>query len=243
MVGFILIFGIIMTGATFALVVGQDSIEQVSGFEQSRNAERAMTLLGQDLDHLAFSRSVSSETGLNINNGQIRLDDASEIAVTVENGTTGATRSWTVPTGSIVNDYEDVVVQYENGMVIRSEESGNASLTDPELTCTDDRAIVSVVTLKGDADRQLGSGRVTVDAFLNESTVVYPMNRTGTDSATNATRVSIDVVNSPYEGVWEDHLDEHPKWQHVASGIYECEVGEPGEVYVRQVTIDVEFQR
>lgn len=241
MVGFVLIFGIIVAGATFSLVVGQNAINEVSGFEQNRNADRAMTLMGQDIDHLAFSRSSSSESAINIDNGQIRYEDLSS-SIDVEVAGPGWSRAFSNRTGSIVFEKDDITLRYENGMVIRSVRGAGTSLTEAEFSCRNDKAIVSIVTLQGNADRQLGSGRITVDTFLNETKVVYPLNRSGRGSASNAESVTIEV-SSPTDDVWDDVLNDSPNWNSLGSGRFECDVGSAGHVYVRQSVIDVEFQR
>lgn len=240
MVGFILIFAIILTGATLAMTIGQGTITDISADEQTRNADRAMTLLGQDINHLGFTRAASSESAINLNDAQFRYENDSEVVITVENESAAGTPfQRNVSTGSLVYDMGETVLRYENGLVIRSDSGNAVALTDMELSCNDDRAIVSIVTLRGNEDRQVGGGRVTIDTFLNETAVVYPQNRTGVNSSTYATNVSLDVTSN-HEEVWEDRM-EASEWT-LDDGEFECGVKD-GRVLVRQAVVDVEVQR
>lgn len=241
MVGFVLIFGIIMTGAVFALVLGQGAIQEATGFQQSQNAERAMILLGQDIDHLSFSRSASATNAMNIDQGQLRYGTHASVDVTVENAM-GATTDFTVPVGSIVYEMEGTTLRYENGVVLRADGDSGVALTEPEISCDDgNRAIVSMVKLQGDPQRQLGSGRVTINSFLNGTALVYPQNRSGVDSATDATEVTIDVRTHRDEA-WSEVLTE-AGWDPGGSGTFTCEVGPSGSVYVRRALVDIRFIR
>lgn len=244
LVGFILIFGIIMTGATFALVVGQDEISNIRTNEQSVNAERAMVLVGQSLDGLDRSRSASTVGSVNLNDGSLRLTAGENVTVSVENGTTGRSWTWTVPTGSLEYELDDTVLSYENGMVSRSDRGNGISLSDPHLTCAEDRAIVSVITLNRTGSQQVGSGRVSIVGHLNETRLLYPVNRTGVGSPTNATDVFVDV-NSTHTDVWNATVEDHSSWNWTTSpdGEYRCDVGDDGRVVFRRTVIDVRFDR
>lgn len=244
LVGFILIFGIIMTGATVALVVGQDQISNIRTNEQTVNAEHAMVLVGQSLDGLDRSRSASSVGTINLNDGSLRTTAEENVTVTVENRTRGDSWTWTVPTGSLEYDLDDTVVSYENGMVLRSDRGNGISLSDPHLTCTDDRAIVSVITLHRTGSQQVGSGRVTIVGYQNETRLLYPLNRTGAGSSRNATDVFVDV-NSTHTDVWNTTVEDHSSWNWTSTpdGEYQCGVGHDGRVILRRTVIDVRFDR
>lgn len=244
MVGFILIFGIIMTGATFALVVGQGGISDIAENEQTVNAEHQMVLVGQGLNGLDQSRSASTVGTLNLNDGSIRATSAENVTVTVANDSTGV--EWTgqeLRTGSLAYELDDTVIRYENGMVLRSDSGNGIEITEPSMTCTDDRVVVSVITLNRSGSQQIGSGRANVVAYQNDTQLLYPRNRTGVGSAVNATDVFVEV-NSTHDDVWRDSLLGNQNWNWSSAGDeYRCDVGPDGQVYVRRTVIDVRFER
>lgn len=240
LVGFVLIFGIIMLGATTALVVGEDHLDDVRDHEQTVNAERAMTLVGQNLNGLAYSRSASTVGTLNLNDGQLRKGNVSNVSVRISNSRP-TDSTWTVPMGSLVYEVDDTQVRYESGMLIRSDRGNGVALSAHHLTCSGDRAIVSITTLNGSDGRQLGSGRVSIEAFENRTHLLYPINRSGLDAASDATSVTVNLRNSTHSDVWNSTLDDS-QWTPTGDE-YQCDVGADGEVYLRQTIIDVDFQR
>lgn len=242
LVGFILIFSIILSGATVALVVGQDQISDIGASEQTTNAERQMVLVGQSLNGLDRSRSASTVGTVNLNDGSLRAVADGNVSVTVDDDS-GEVWNGTIPTGSLAYDLDDTVIRYENGLVLRSDRGNGISLTDPHMTCTEDRAIVSVVTLNRSGSQQVGSGRVSIVGYQDDTRLLYPTNRSGSGSSSDATDVFVDV-NSTHTDVWNDTVLEHSSWNWtMAGGDYRCDVGGAGQVIVRQTTIDVRLER
>lgn len=243
LVGFVLIFGIIMTGATLAVMVGQDQISDIDDHQQTRNAERSLELFGRSLNGLDQARSDSAISTININDGSLTMSSNGDVTVTVENQSMATPWTWSQNhnTGGLEYSYDDTVVRYENGMVLRSDRGSAVSRIDPPMRCSDDQAIVSVVTLNTTGDRQVGDGRVSVVGYKNETRLLYPRNRSGAGSALNATYVTVEV-NTDHEGIWDGRMVEKD-WMNPTSNRYECDVGPDGRVTVRHTVIDLSFER
>lgn len=246
LVGFILIFGIIMTGATLTVMVGQDQISDINDHQQTRNAERSLELLGRSLNGIDQARSDSTVSTINLNDGSLALTSGTRVEVVVDNRTMSPPAwSWsaTNDTGGLTYSYEDTIVRYENGMVLRSDSGSAVARIDPQMRCSDDQAIVSIVTLNASGDRQVGDGRVSIAGYKNETRLLYPRNRSGAGSALNATHVTVDMVNTDHEGIWDGRMIANDWDRDPLSGKYECNVGPGGRVNVRHTVIDISFER
>lgn len=240
LVAFILIFGIIMTGATFALMIGQDHISDIGDSEQTENAEHAMELIGQSLNGIDQSRSASTVGTINLNDGSLSLTSGSSTRVVVENGSEYL--DTTHPTGGITYSLDDTVVRYENGMVLRADRGNGIARIDPKMACTPgEQAIVSVVSLDAPGDRQVASGRASVVGYHNRTELLYPINRSGAGSALNATNVTVEV-STDHADVWDDQMAEKG-WTVDGAGEYSCDVGDAGRVNVRRTLIDLSVDR
>lgn len=243
LVGFILIFGIIMTGGTLIMMVGQDQISDINEAEQINNADNAMTLIGQSLNGLDQTRSASTVGTINLDEGSLASTSDSDVTVTVENDTNPRTWSQTdddVPTGGLTYSYEDTVIRYENGMVLRSDRGNGIARTGPRMRCSSEQAIASIVSFRTAGDRQLGSGRASVVGYHNRTELLHPVNRTGSGSSLNATNITVQVTTD-HEDVWDRQMD--AKGWVGTNGDYACDVGEAGRVTVRRTVIDLSFDR
>lgn len=241
LIGFVLIFSIIVTGATLALTVGESGLDEIRTFEQQENAERAFVLLGQNFAELEHSRSESVSGTIDLNDGQVWYENESSVDVTVENAT-GETREFTLPMGSVVYEVDGATVRYESGLVVRADGDNGVEKSAPRFSCRDGGSFLSVVTLNGDDASQFGSGTVQISARSSGSSLAYPHNRSGPWDATDAAAVTIDV-DSPRAAVWERHLDENGWSETATDGEYECGTTGSDSVYVRQTTANVSFGR
>lgn len=238
LVAYILIFGIIFTGATLALTIGESQLDNIQQFEQKENAERAFVLLGQNFEEIEYSRAVTVSGTIALNEGRIRYENASEMTVTTTDDA-GDTVTRTLPLGSIVYEMDDTSVRYESGLVTRTGNGHTVRSSDPRVTCGSDNAFVSVLTLQGTDGRQVSGGTIQVSARQADTELAYPLNRTGTWDATDPDEIAVEI-DSARDEAWHEYL-ETGNWTDADSdGEYECDV-EGGSVYVRQTVANTTF--
>lgn len=240
LVGFVVIFGIVLFAASLTLTVGQGQLDQLKENEQIRNAERGMELLGQQFDRIEAGQATVQTGQLQLAEGSLETTNRTRIVIEIQEDN-GADRTYTLNGTGVQYQFEDQLIAYEGGGIFRRAEGaqspGVATIT-PEFTCTDSRSFVSVVTLNGSFS--LGGGTATVRSELANTSVVYPINRTGTVG----TSPSVENVTVRFPGLsgsengWE-FLNESAGWDRIGPNSYSCANSGNFSAVVRQTVITV----
>lgn len=247
LLGYTLMFGIILTATVTVSVIAVDQLETVREGEQLNNAERGFFLVGQNINEIQDNRAAVRSGELDLNDGNIGISTAADSAIRVEiEDVTGSDVDYeeTLPMRALVYGLEDSTVAYESGAIFRRDNDNVVTQQGPNLVCTDDTAIVSIVTLQGRTSRALGSGTVAVRATENTSRLRFPRNRTGVNSTEDTATVRIDVTEAQFADGWRRSLQQDDGWQQVgssSSNTFECQ--DVDTYYVRQTVIDIAFTR
>jgi hypothetical protein len=240
LVGFVTIFGIILFAASLTLTVGQGQLGQLQENEQIRNAERGIELLGQQFDRIEAGQATVQTGQLQLGPGSLEIAERTDIVVEVHEKT-GQNRTFTRDARGIRYRSDDQIIAYEGGGIFRrtdGPQSAGVATVPAEFICTDSRAFVSVVTLNGRFS--IAGGTVTVRSALSNSSVLYPINRTGT--AGTSAKVKNVTVRFPglsgSENGWE-FLNESAGWTRTGPNRYTCAGGGDFSAVVRHTDIDV----
>ena len=221
-VGFILVFAIIIGSVGILYVTGFGAMEDFQQSEQSQNAERAMEALAENFDDIQRNDGVRYRAGeLNLRGGNLETtDDGTRIII--ENGSDGTLFNDTV--GSLTYDHEGTTIVYQGGAIIRDDPSGERIARPPPMACTDanePRAVISLLVIDDDSsDVSITSASSQEVTASKEDVEVY---RTGEN-------ISVSVDGGPYEERWNDAFE--------ASGLDDC--GGDATSIVRITTISLE---
>ena len=245
--GFVFVFSIIVLSLGLVSTVGFSQIEEVRNDQQLENAERSFQIVAQNIEELQTGQSVARGGELDLNRGRIRITPSTDSQLRI---------SVTDTTGS-VDDYEDTyelsgleyqlgetTVGYEGGAVFRRDRGGTAVVGPPTLVCTDERALVSLVTVDGPEGRQLGGGTVSITVERENATVTFPVNRTGGNSTDGRANVSVEVVDSQFSAGWTQYLESREEW-HSDGSRFVCDGNGNGvqTYHVVRIYVDVTFTR
>jgi hypothetical protein len=215
--GFVLMFAVIVASVGTVTVFGYGQLQEIREGEQLRNAERSLQLVGGNVGEIQDGRTVARTGELDLDRGRLSLVPGSESQLRIRvTGTSGPATVYDeiLDVGAIRYRYEDTTVGYEGGAVFRSDGAGMAVVESaPPFVCTDDRAVLPVVTVEGDRDRQLSGGTVTVSVSSNGSAIEFPHNRSGPDSTDGRANVSVEVVESPFASGWDRYFESREGWR------------------------------
>ena len=237
LIGLTLTFSIIVVSVGLTATLGTQQLDAVSQSQRVENAQAGSEQLANSLERLQQQQSVVATSEL----------DLSEGTLTVTNGTTMTVRATdnlnrTVSTGGLAYRIGDSTFDYEAGALFRTDGRGNAvMLTPPTMSCTDERAVVSVVRVTPRSATQFGGEEVTVTATAESQELLYPLNRTGRDSAGDAEEANV-TVTSPRADAWAQHFEDAGNWTESAAleDTYVCDAVDA--VYVRQTNVTIGFQ-
>ncbi len=241
LVGFIGTFAVIILSVAIITTTGIGALGEFQLHEQHNNAVRNMKVVASDFDELQHGSVMRRSSEIDLSVGRLRWIDDTSMAVE-----TDTDAEFDFEPGSLRLELADTIVAYENGAVVRSDRSDNGFMKrSPRFVCEDgERAVVSIVELDGPERRQVGSGTVRVSGVRQRTDLLYPINRTGTNTTDDPTQVEITVSTSPHKDTWMNYFQRSDNgWTAVDSQTARCTVGERGGVYVRATTINVSFIR
>lgn len=234
MLGFALSLAVVMASISLVFTLGIGGLEDVQGSQQDRNAEGAFGHLATKFQQLGTHGAPYRAGDLSVAPGALSIRDGGDLTVTV--GTGADEHSRTIDLGALAYTREDTRISFEGGGVFRTDGSGTVVLAEPRFDCDDRRALVSVMVLNATGSTSVSADLVTVSARHDATTIWYPTNRTGTDTADSATRVEVDVT-SPNAAGWGRFFERTDGWRDPdGDGSYVCETD---SVYVRVVEVDL----
>lgn len=247
--GFVLILGIIVASIGIVAVVGFDQLETFRGGQELQNAERSLLLVKENVDEIQDGRALARTGDLDLDRGRMNLIPAAESRIRIQvEGTTGPSKSYneTLVMSGIRYQFSGATVGYESGAVFRSGQQSDAAMqATPSFVCTADRALLAVVTIDGERERQIGGGTAALTVRRNTTAVEFPLNRTGANSTEGRANVTVEIVDSPFETGWERYFSDHEDWQDGGGGEFVCSPSGDGvsSVQIVRTRVNVSFTR
>jgi len=256
-VGFTLMFSIIILSVAIVSTAGLTQLSELSERESINSGERAMEAFAGSVDDLSRQGDLVREATLSPGGGTIWLNGDAELGIEVTDGAvTHLDQTYAI--NALEHRYdrnpEDVTISYEGGGVFRSD--GAAALVRPQWRCTSDRAVLTVVKFAGTSSFSVGDGYGSdsgdplppggegVPSGTIESTdrgVRFQLTRVDADTyaivdetaPSGTLDVSVDYANAANPEQWEFFLDRSQGW---------TDTGECADVemaVVRVVTVEI----
>lgn len=234
-VGFVLVFGIILLGITLATVTGQTGLDNAREYERTSNAERAFSVLADNVGDVTRRGSPSRTTEFKLANAKLSLGDPITVTVRGEHvSDSGENFTHTATIHPIVYSSESGTnIAYGSGATIRSEEEGSVVIGEPNFVITEDAVILPIVRTWSEDGRAVG-GRSTIDVrtvYSGEELV----------SASNTPHVVTLNVTSPRADAWERYLDSESDTDCSRSDETVSCVVSTERVYVVTYRVDIRF--
>ncbi|ELY98875.1 hypothetical protein C482_11378 [Natrialba chahannaoensis JCM 10990] len=237
-IAFVLVFGIILSSVALLSMTGFQAMEDYQENEQLQNAERAMDALAENYnDVLQHSAIEERYAELSLREGTVSTgSDGTELTITIErsDGTSdivkhdfdiGGDNTDSFSLGEFAYTTGSDTIAYDGGAVVRESEYGSAVVRQPHLKCSDDRAIISLVTIDTDERSiQSSDGLGFTMSVENRTAELY-------DEDIEDVRITVDSPTA--ETAWEDHILDRGNWDDGT-----CEDIEEVLVTVVEVSVD-----
>ncbi|WP_247731679.1 DUF7289 family protein [Halovivax limisalsi] len=232
-VGFVVVFGIIIGSVGILYTTGFGAMEEFRENEQQRNADYAFDALAENFNDLVRNDGIRQRSGeLNLRKGTIEVGSSNVVKEVTVDGTdvlephlndTGRS-----DIGSFTYEYEGTTVAYQGGAVTKVTDSGELAVRNPPMQCIDgETAIVSLVVVDGDPPRLTSSSGREITASKRATTVV------------RGNSVDIVLGTSPAEPAWNRSLSE--QGFSGSGNTFTCGGGSSGSVVVRITTVEIAY--
>ncbi len=227
--GFVLIFGIIVSTTAVVYVGGFDALTGARDAQQFANTERAFDVLDSNVDDLAVHGAPSRTTEVLLSNGALGFGNSVTFNVTTADS--GYYEATTRPLVYRADDGDRLV--YSNGALFRQYGDRAVLFGEPRVSAGDRTLVPLVVT-------RAASSEISTDGTRR---LLVRTDVTSRDVARFTTATNL-TVTSPRAGAWEQYLEDELGANcdgpaDGRTGEVECELGD--DVYVQAVFVDVEL--
>ena len=239
--GYTIIFAIVLTSVTLLVVGGMSSLEQSRESEQVANAERAFDVVADNMAQIYERNAPSRATEIDLGTSEIFYASNVSMTVYVESETDGITEIDEFeyelrPIEMRVTDDESLV--YEAGAVFRDRDDGAAMVRDPPLTLKSDRVTVPIVQTTAPGVESAGGTTILLRGQSVDRTVLED------NSADSYTTVTIELAGSDRYEAWERYFTDISAIESCttddARRLVRCEVsGEPENLSVTRQQIEL----
>jgi len=168
-VGFIIIFGIVITGIGLVTLYGYPVLLSQQAEANMRNMQKNMIVLQSDINSLTYKNVPYQETSLQVSGGTLMSIDSDQTPQTFKINRGGA-EYFSFQPGELrfISENNDAVISLENGAVHKSywSQEGSAMLSEPrwffDRTSTKNTYVFSFINLTSDSLAQTGIGTVQI---------------------------------------------------------------------------------
>lgn len=229
--GYVVIFALIIAAVGFVSVLGMPSLESVQETEQASNAERAFDVVGDNMAAIYERNAPSRATEIDLGGSEIYYDK--NVTMTVD---VGGDRVETELRPVALRVSDDSTLVFEGGALIRDEGDGGFLLREPPLVLENDRVHIPVVQTTAPAIESAGGTTVLLRGESAGRTVALS-DRTGGYSGDT---IEVNVTSPRYE-VWERYFQDETALSSCTTGDgwVQCEMTSPDVVFVTVQRIEV----
>lgn len=199
-VGFVLVFAIVVTTAGVAYSGGAAELETLRDVEQTNSAERGFDAMARNVEDLVRDGAPRRVTSLDLGGGTLTYGDPATMNVTLVDEGTSYSATYRPIRYEAANG-ERVV--YSNGLVARGDADGYAVVRAPPLVFGTDAVVPFVVTRPAESASASVGGRTT--ATVRTTAVDRQAFARHTDGPYS---VRVNVTTSR-TGVWRRTLEAH----------------------------------
>ncbi|MEF8851265.1 MAG: hypothetical protein V5A44_07615 [Haloarculaceae archaeon] len=242
LVGFVLVFALVVSVVGLVSVAGFGTLEDVRDAEQSRNAERAMEVLSDNMADIHQQGAPSRATEISLEGASVSLGEETQVIIR-NNGSPTFLEDRVFTTRPIVYDDGDTELVYVMGAVFRVDAQGGTVIVPYDPVIGEDRTLLPVVTTVSATD----GGQ-----YVQSSTVLVrgeAITRRVPVADTDSKRTYQDVtfnVSSPRQTLWNRTLSENAGMSCTTNGPdwVNCTVDEdPRRLFVTETRITIEIAK
>lgn len=154
-IGFIIIFGLVLTGIALITLYGYPMLMQQQSNADVRNMEQTMVVLQNDIKSLCYKNVPYKETSMQVSGGSLAVVNTSEtdqrFNITWKESPGGAETTRSFSPGMLLydSDNQDAAIALENGAVIRAQAGGSSMLAEPRWYFDDasDTLVINLIAL------------------------------------------------------------------------------------------------
>ncbi|MGB9958132.1 DUF7289 family protein [Haloferax prahovense] len=206
--GFVFVFAIVLSMVGLVSAVGMTGLQDARDVERVNNAERALDILGDNMEDIADRGAPSRATEVKLQDASLTLDRPVEFVVSGElttNSSVNFTNTYEVSPVVYAADSSDERVVYVFDALLRTRGDSGTFVRRPSFVLTQERVLIPAFVTRPDEEATTsvgGSGTFLIRADKAASDVLAA--RTDGQYDVNLT------VRSPRAALWREELSSRP---------------------------------
>ena len=193
LLGFVLVFGIILTTLLLVSVAGYGGYQSAQEHQRTTNVQPAFELLSKNVDDVVHRGAPSRATELKLADATLSMEESLEI--TVE----GEGFSHTQTAHSIVYDSgSGTEITYTGGMLVRSDEGNAVVFGEPNFVLSEEAVILPLVDAYPEGTDTVGGSKTVLIETRHAGSETVVENGSG--------QVTIEVTSSNPDA-WNEYLE------------------------------------
>lgn len=228
-IGYVLIFALIVSAVTFVLISGMGSLEESRETERAANAERAFDVIHDNMAALYERNAPSRSTEVDLSDSEIYY--GSNISIEVRGDGSRIAAYEARPVELQVTNEESLV--YEGGAVIRDQADADIMLNEPPFLLTEHRVHVPIIQTTSEALESAGGSTILLRGQSADRSVI--------EGGSSYDEVTLSIA-SPRYNAWYDYLATRGALDCTrddAAESVECSTDEPDSVFVTRQQIEL----
>lgn len=202
--GYILVFGIMISTITAATVLGFGGLEDRQAVEKVTNVERAFDVLADNFGDVSRYEEPSRATEIRLAGGTVRLADP--VTVTVgqwDSGSFVTNETTSVSFRPLIYGTDSGEVIYEAGVVFRGDGTRSIARSPTPFVVDNETAVIPIVATQPGSETIAAGGERTVLIVGERQPNRKPLHNRTVDDEGNELRLRIE---SPRAKAWERQL-------------------------------------
>lgn len=205
-VGYVLIFGLVLLTATGAVALGSSGLMDIRDVEQVNNAEAAFDILAENVDDHVHSRATGRSTELKVADANLYFGDRESTYVNVTPAGGGTTTTYYTDGEPIVYESRGgSKIVYSNGALFREDGDGSYMFREPEFRIGENRTVLSQTEIRGnDAQLSVRGSRTVLIRTEQRTPRLYQ------NASADEYDVTIEILTDDVRAdTWKEYLESH----------------------------------
>lgn len=229
-IGFIIIFGITITGIALVTLYGYPALINAQADANIRNMERNMIVLQSDVNSLVYKSIPYKETTMQVSGGVLSVDPIISNFM-IRDGNNDPLITYPDPdpakqgTGAIqfISDTGEVSIALQNGAVVKHQSGGSVMLSKPRWfidtnpSSLEETFVITLIQVDTSGSTLANSGISTVQMDIQPLLIYDPTpaapgsgdetNIVDTPPASNEVKITIPLLDSKYRKALQNYFE------------------------------------
>ncbi len=208
-VGFILIFGIMLTGIALVTLYGYPALLDTQQNANVRNMERNMISLQSDVNSLTYKAVPYKETTMQVSGGvlSVKRPDPASSFIDISNSSGLIVSNFSPGSVHFLSESGDIRIALENGAVVKMQHGGSVMLSEPRWFYDEREKILVITLIQVNSSAYLAKSGISTVQMSIEPYKIFAGNNSHDESYPIPTTINFNYTPGEFTGAWKNYME------------------------------------